>query len=75
MLNSWQGENWNVKTMYSKTGVATQILISTLEYNLLAGIGDGTLRDLLGFDHDFKRLMAIAITLVSLMISEVYGLV
>ncbi len=62
LLNSWQGRNWNVKVMYSKAGVATQILISTAECDILVDVGDGTLRDLLELDHDFKRLNAIAIT-------------
>jgi ribonuclease BN (tRNA processing enzyme) len=48
--------------MYSKAGVATQILISTLECDLLVDVGDGALRDLLDFDYDFERLRAIAIT-------------
>jgi len=48
--------------MYSKAGVATQILISTLECDILVDVGDGTLRDLLKLDYDFERLKAIAIT-------------
>jgi len=48
--------------MYSKAGVATQILVSTLECDLLVDVGDGALRDLLELDYDFKRLKAIAIT-------------
>jgi len=62
LSNSWQGENWNVKIMYSKAGVATQILISTLECDLLVDVGDGALRDLLELDYNFERLKAIAIT-------------
>lgn len=62
MLNFWQGENWNVKVMYSKAGVATQILISTLECDILVDVGDGTLRDLLELGYDFERLNAIVIT-------------
>ncbi|MDI6847351.1 MAG: ribonuclease Z [Candidatus Bathyarchaeia archaeon] len=61
-MNFWQGENWNVKVMYSKAGVATQILISTLECDILVDVGDGTLRDLMELDYDFERLKAIAIT-------------
>ena len=48
--------------MYSKAGVATQILISTLECDILVDVGDGGLRDLLELDYDFERLKAIAIT-------------
>ena len=62
MLNFWQGTNWNVKILYSKAGVATQILVSTLECDLLVDVGDGALRDLLELDYDFERLKAIAIT-------------
>ena len=62
LLNAWQGESWNVKVMYSKAGVATQILISTLECDILVDVGDGTLRDLLELDYDFERLEAIAVT-------------
>ena len=62
LLNSWQGKNWNVNVIYSKAGVATQILISTLECDILVDVGDGTLRDLLELDYDFKRLKAITIT-------------
>jgi ribonuclease BN (tRNA processing enzyme) len=62
LLNSWQGKNWNVKVLYSKAGVATQILISTLECDILVDVGDGTLRDLLEPDYDFEQLKAVAIT-------------
>jgi ribonuclease BN (tRNA processing enzyme) len=62
MQNSWQGENWNVNVIYSKAGVAQQILVSTLECDVLVDVGDGTLRDLLEIDYDFKHLKAIAIT-------------
>lgn len=62
MLNSWQGEDFGVKIMYSKAGVATQILISTSECDLLVDAGDGVLRDLLEVDYRFERLQAIAVT-------------
>ncbi|MGQ9507613.1 MAG: MBL fold metallo-hydrolase [Candidatus Bathycorpusculaceae bacterium] len=62
MQNFWQGEGWNVKVMYSRAGVATQILVSTAECDILVDAGDGTLRDLLELDYDFERLKAIAIT-------------
>jgi len=48
--------------MYSKAGVGTQILISTLECDILVDVGDGTLRDLFKLDYDFERLEAIVIT-------------
>ena len=62
MLNFWQGENWNVRVLYSKAGVATQILISTLKCDILVDVGDGTLRDLLEIYYNFERLKAIAVT-------------
>jgi len=62
LLNFWQGKNWNVKVLYSKAGVATQILISTLKGDILVDVGDGTLRDLLELDYNFEQLKAIAIT-------------
>jgi ribonuclease BN (tRNA processing enzyme) len=62
LLNFWQGKNWNVKVLYSKAGVATQVLISALKSDILVDVGDGTLRDLLELDYDFERLKAVAIT-------------
>ncbi len=62
MLNFWQGKNWNVKVLYSKAGVATQVLISALKSDILVDVGDGTLRNLLELDYDFERLKAVAIT-------------
>lgn len=58
----WQGDGWNIKVLFSRAGVATQILISTAECDVLVDVGDGVLRDLLQFDYDFERLEAIAIT-------------
>ena len=62
LLSFWQGKSWNVNVMYSKAGVATQILISTLECDILVDVGDGTLRDLLEIDYEFERLKAVVIT-------------
>jgi len=62
LLNFWQGKNWNVKVLYSKAGVATQTLISTLKSDILVDVGDGTLRDLLELDYNFERLKAVAVT-------------
>jgi ribonuclease BN (tRNA processing enzyme) len=61
LLSFWQGKNWNVKVLYSKAGVATQILISALKCDILVDVGDGTLRDL-ELDYNFERLKAVAIT-------------
>ena len=51
-----------MKVLYSRAGVATQILISTVECDVLVDVGDGILRDLLQVGYDFERLEAIAIT-------------
>jgi ribonuclease BN (tRNA processing enzyme) len=61
-LSEWHGRNWNVRVLYSIEGVATQILISTSEGDLLVDCGDGTLRDLLNLNYDFARLRGVAIT-------------
>ena len=58
----WLGKNWSVNILYSKAGVATQILVSTAKSDLLVDVGDGTLRDLLELNYDFKKLKAICIT-------------
>jgi ribonuclease BN (tRNA processing enzyme) len=62
LLDFWQAKNWNVKVLYSKAGVATQILISSLKCDILVDVGDGTLRDLLELDYDFEQLKGVAIT-------------
>lgn len=59
---SWRYEDFNVKVLYSRAGVATQILISTMDFDLLIDVGDGVLRDLLGENYNFDRLKGIAIT-------------
>lgn len=47
-----------MKVLYSRAGVATQIILDTV----LVDIGDGTLRDLLDTDYDFDDLDVIVIT-------------
>ena len=47
-----------MNVLYSKAGVATQILLDTV----LVDVGDGTLRDLLKMDYDFESLDIILIT-------------
>ena len=44
--------------LYSKAGVATQIILDTV----LVDVGDGTLRDLLSTDYNFEDLDIIVIT-------------
>lgn len=46
------------QVLYSKAGVATQIILD----NVLVDVGDGTLRDLLSTDYDFDNLDIIVIT-------------
>lgn len=58
----WKGKDCSVKILYSRAGVATQIIISTMEFDLLIDVGDGVLRDLLKENYDFNRLKVIAIT-------------
>jgi len=41
--------------LYSKAGIATQILLSTEEDYFIVDIGDGTLRDLLLRKINFKK--------------------
>jgi len=62
LADFWQGKNWRAKVLFSKAGVATQILVSTSKCDILVDVGDGTLRDLLELDYSFERLMAVAIT-------------
>lgn len=62
MQKVWRGKGWNVRVLYSRAGVATQILVSTAESDLLVDVGDGTLRDLLALNYNFGRLKAILIT-------------
>ncbi len=47
-----------MKVLYSRAGVATQIILDTV----LVDIGDGTLRDLLDAEYDFDDLDVIVIT-------------
>lgn len=48
--------------LYSRAGVATQILASTAKSDLLIDIGDGVLKDLVALNYDFAKLRAICVT-------------
>jgi len=61
-MYDWVGENFRVKVLYSRAGVATQILISTFNWDLIVDVGDGVVRDLLNLNYDFNRLIGVAIT-------------
>lgn len=47
MKTRWRGHNLTVQILFSRTGVATQILVSTDELRLLWDCGDGATRDLI----------------------------
>ncbi len=47
-----------MNVLYSRAGVATQIILDTV----LVDVGDGTLRDLLSTDYNFETLDIIVIT-------------
>ena len=48
--------------LYSKAGIATQILLSTEEDYFIVDIGDGTLRDLLLRKINFRKIKGIFLT-------------
>jgi len=58
----WKGSGISVEVLYSRAGVATQILVSSNEGDILLDVGDGTLRDLLSREYNFTKLKAIIIT-------------
>jgi len=48
--------------LYSKAGIATQILLSIEEDYLIVDAGDGTLRDLISLKIDFQKIKGIFLT-------------
>lgn len=48
--------------LYSRAGIATQILLSTEEYYFIVDAGDGTLRDLVSLKIDFQKIKGIFLT-------------
>ena len=48
--------------LYSRAGIATQILLSTEEDYFIVDIGDGTLRDLLLRKINFRKIKGIFLT-------------
>ncbi len=48
--------------LYSRAGIATQILLSTEEDYFIVDTGDGTLRDLLFWKIDFRKIKGIFLT-------------
>ncbi len=61
----WQGKEFNVKVLYSRAGVATQILVEQKEDSskYLIDVGDGVIRDLLLFNE--KIFFEIKILFIS----------
>ena len=48
--------------LYSRAGIATQILLSTEKYYFIVDTGDGTLRDLVSLKIDFHKIKGIFLT-------------
>jgi ribonuclease BN (tRNA processing enzyme) len=48
--------------LYSRAGIATQILLSTEEYYFIVDAGDGTLRDLVSLKINFQKIRGIFLT-------------
>lgn len=63
MAEVWKKKGFEVKVLYSRPGVATQILVTAENSSFLVDIGDGALRDLLEVEADFHEgLKAVFIT-------------
>ncbi|MDH4127932.1 MAG: ribonuclease Z [Spirochaetota bacterium] len=64
MFKIWQGENIKVEVLYSKAGIATQILLTdtTNEYKVLMDCGDGTARDLIERSINLNEVKGILLT-------------
>lgn len=64
MSQIWQGKEVQVEVLYSKAGIATDILLTDLtnETYLLMDCGDGTTRDLIDRSIDLHQLKGILIT-------------
>lgn len=63
LRDSWEKNGLGVKVLYSKSGVATQVLVGAEDSLFLVDVGDGTLRDLLRVQNEFRGgLKAIFIT-------------
>jgi ribonuclease Z len=63
LTDSWEKEGFRVEVLYSRAGVATQIMVCADGSYFLLDVGDGILRDLLKFKIDLRENMeAIFIT-------------
>jgi len=61
-MQSWQGKNLHADILYSRAGVAQQIVISAESGLVLFDAGDGIVRDLLKDRDIFKQLKGIVFT-------------
>jgi len=58
----WYGKHFKVGILYSRAGIATQILLSAGDNLFLVDSGDGTLRDLVQQNIDLNRIETIFFT-------------
>ena len=58
-MMKWYGEFFKAGVLYSRAGVATQIILSAANHLFLVDTGDGTLRDLLKQKIDIEQIRAI----------------
>lgn len=61
-METWEGEQMEVKVLYSRPGVAQHIWVEDGSGALLFDAGDGVLRDLLSTELDLELLKAVIIT-------------
>ena len=59
---NWGGRVLTVQVLFSRTGLATQILVSTEKVGLLLDCGDGTARDLIGMGVPLDSLAGVFLT-------------
>ena len=64
MSLTWQGKEVNVDILYSKAGIATQVLLIDRKRNnaLLLDCGDGTTRDIINHSIDPKQLIGLLVS-------------
>jgi ribonuclease Z len=58
----WYGHFFKVGILYSRAGIATQIILSAEDNLFLVDVGDGTLRDLLKQEVDLGQIRVIFLT-------------
>jgi ribonuclease BN (tRNA processing enzyme) len=55
----WQGRDLRAKVLYSRKGIATQILVATSTRYFLMDCGDGILRDLSPYSNDWIHRLSV----------------